>query len=139
MLPLAGLPRQGGGPVRRPGVRVPQPAFVIVTHWTVMGLATLLRAQRQRGGAGDWAGGTDHGAGPTLLSFFVAAPLHVGGGVVVRSRRTGYDGTDVVALPRTGRFLLQGWTLRREKNSESNRLTGCTAHRCNYTNISQKW
>lgn len=80
-----------------------------------MGLASLLRAQCERGGAGDGAGGADHGAGPPLLRFFVAAPLHVGGGVVVRPRRTGDNGSDVVALPRTGRLLLHGRALKTEQ------------------------
>lgn len=83
-----------------------------------MGLAALLRAQRERGGAGDGAGGADHGAGPPLLGFFVAAPLHVGGGVVVRPRRTGDNGSDVVALPRTGRLLLHGRALRDGKKQK---------------------
>lgn len=88
-----------------------------------MGLASLLRAQRERGGAGDGAGGADHGAGPPLLRFFVAAPLHVGWGVVVRPRRTGDNGSDVVALPRTGRLLLHGRALKTEKHKyKSNSL-----------------
>lgn len=90
-----------------------------------MGLASLLRAQRERGGAGDGAGGADHGAGPPLLRFFVAAPLHVGWGVVVRPRRTGDNGSDVVALPRTGRLLLHGRALKTEKHKyKSNGLHG---------------
>lgn len=89
-----------------------------------MGFAALLRAERQRGGAGDRAGRADHGAGSPFLGFFVAAPLHVGGGIVVGSRRTGYDGTDVVSLPRSGCLLLHRWTLRSVRRQARVKQTG---------------